>query len=510
MTTDAALNTTDAREVIEFYGLRVLNNGRLTSWGSQRVPLTVEIRHMSILMHKLTRSIGWTLACAVTFAEGGCGGSNDSSSPGPAAVAIVTVDTLTRFQSMTGWEASAQAGQGFSGFESWRNSLFDQAVNDLGINRLRLGIVPGTENPTDYYVDELHGDSSDLRCKRLLTVNDNSDANVINPAGFHFSAVDSVVVKVVLPMRQRLEARGEHLFLNLNYIAFLKQCPPPTYVHADPSEYGEFILAAFLHLRDTYGLIPDAVEIILEPDNAGTPWSGTAIGQAMVATSSRLSAAGFHPAFIAPSTTSMANAVAYADDIDRVSGARSLLSELSYHRYSGVSDENLAALAARAKANGSRTSMLEHIGSDVEDLYKDLTVGQVSAWQQYTLAYPSDDDGAQYFPIIDGKAVMGSRSRYLRQYFHYVRMGARRLGARSDTPSLRSVAFQNVDGRLVIVMHVDKPGAIEVRGLRPGSYGASITTSSATGAELGDHMVGPNGILSLSAPAVGVLTAYRK
>ena len=465
---------------------------------------------MSILIHKLTRSLGATLTFAITFAWGGCAGSYDSSPPNPTGAAVVTVDTLTRFQSMTGWEASAQAGQDYPGFAGWRNSLFDQAVNDLGINRLRVGIVPGAENPTDYYANELNGDTSDLRCKRLLIVNDNDDPNVINPAGFHFSAVDSTVVKVVLPMKQRLEARGEHLFINLNYTAFLRQCPPPTYVHADPAEYAEFILAAFLHLRDTYGFVPDAVEIILEPDNVGTPWSGTGIGQAIVATSARLSAAGFHPAFIGPSTTSMGNAVAYVDDIDRVSGAQPLLSEIAYHRYSGVSDANLTALAARAKANGSRTAMLEHIGSDVEDLYKDLTVGQVSAWQQYTLAFPTEDNGAHYFAIINGQAVWGSRTRYLRQYFHYVRMGARRVGAQSNTPSLRPVAFQNLDGRLAIVMHVGEAGAIEVRGLRPGTYGASITTSSATGAELGDHVAGANGILSLSAPEVGVLTAYRK
>ncbi len=36
--------------------------------------------------------------------------------------------------------------------------------------------------------------------------------------------------------------------------------------------------------------------------------------------------------------------------------------------------------------------MLEHIGSGTDDLYKDLTVGNVSRWQQFTLAFPSTAD----------------------------------------------------------------------------------------------------------------------
>ena len=467
------------------------------------------MEHLSSVMPKAIGLPVWILVCVTVVACDSCGA--DSPQPSPGGAVVVTVDTLTRFQTMTGWEATAQASQRNPGFPGWANSLFDQVVNDLGINRLRLETRPGSESPNDYYAEDPTLETPSGRCNNLFTVNDNEDPTVINPAGFHFSEVDTTVVKVVLPMKQRLEARGERLFVNLNYVAFLRQCPPPVYVHGDPAEYAEFILAVFLHLRDTYGFVPDAVEIILEPDNIGAPWTGAAIGKAIVATAARLSAAGFHPAFVAPSTTSMGNAVQYVDDIYRVPGVQPLLSELSYHRYSGVSDANLTALADRAIANGSRTAMLEHIGSDVEDLYKDLTIGNISAWQQFTLTGGGPGDGGgQYYGIIDGQPVMRSRTRYLRQYFHYVRMGARRVGARSDTPSLRPVAFQNADGRLAIVLHLGEAGSIEVRGLRPGTYGASITTSSVTGAELGDHVVGANGILSLTAPDVGVLTAYRK
>jgi hypothetical protein len=206
----------------------------------------------------------------------------------------------------------------------------------------------------------------------------------------------------------------------------------------------------------------------------------------------------------------MGHAVTYADDIYAVSGVQPLLYELAYHRYSGVSDGNLAALAQRAVEHGTHTAMLEHIGSGVEDLYKDLTVGRVSAWQQYALAYPAADNGSQYYSIVNGQPVLGDRSRYLRQYFHYVRMDARRVAAQSNSPLDRPVAFQNADGRVVVVIHVGQADSIEVRGLRAGKYGASLTTSSATGTELGDQVVGSNGRLALAAPAPGVLTIYGK
>jgi hypothetical protein len=439
-------------------------------------------------------------------------GHTDKAFPGgPEAAVVITVDTLSRYQVMTGWEAVAQAGQAKAGFEGWRDSLFNSAVNYLGINRLRLEVRAGSENRHDYYARALAGKAVDERCERWLSVNDNDYPGVLDPDGFHFSQLDSAVVKVVLPMRKLLEARGERLVVNLNYVAFIAQCAPaPTFVHGNPDEYAEFMLAVFLHLRKTYGLIPDVIEVILEPDKSGGPWTGRLIGRAIVATAARLAAEGFHPSYAAPSTSDMGAASRFIDGMYDEPGVQPLVSELTYHRYSGVSDANLTALAQRAAVNGTRTAMLEHIGSGVEDLYEDLVVGQASAWQQYALAFGAGDGGGQYYQIIDGRPVMASRTRFLRQYFHYVRLGARRVGATSSTSDVRVVAFQNPGGRLAVVMHVGTAGAIEIRGLAAGTYGASVTTSTATGKELGDHKVGADGIFRVTTPASGVLTVYRK
>ena len=144
----------------------------------------------------------YTPAGAIAFAAG-CDG--DSTPSDGAERATVTIDTLARFQIMTGWEAHAQSGESNPQFREFRDPLFDQAVKDVGINRLRVEIRAGAENRVDFTL----ATSDSEKCNRWDTVNDNDDPRVINPAGFHFTALDSTIVRVVLAMKQRLEARGE-------------------------------------------------------------------------------------------------------------------------------------------------------------------------------------------------------------------------------------------------------------------------------------------------------------
>ena len=135
--------------------------------------------------------------------------------------ATIIVDPNTRYQTITGWEAGEQAGQDFPGFPQFSDTLFTQAVNDLGISRFRLAIRSGLEHTQDNYTiwkgkgSPTSGVEYDTwRCIRTSTVNDNSDPNSINWNGFHFAELDNSIQKVVLPMKQKLEARGEKLYIN--------------------------------------------------------------------------------------------------------------------------------------------------------------------------------------------------------------------------------------------------------------------------------------------------------
>ena len=47
----------------------------------------------------------------------------------------------------------------------------------------------------------------------------------------------------MLPLRQLAQARGEPLWINLNYVAFTGQIGAGLeYIHDDPDEYAEFVL----------------------------------------------------------------------------------------------------------------------------------------------------------------------------------------------------------------------------------------------------------------------------
>jgi hypothetical protein len=430
--------------------------------------------------------------------------------------AVITLDAVTHYQTITGWEATTFAGQDNAAFPNFKDELFDQAINDLGINRVRLEVRSGVENTIDYYDQYRTGaiDYATWRAHRYATVNDNSNPNAIYAGGFHFTELDERIEDTVLPLRQLAQARGEPLWINLCYVAFTGQIGQGLlYIHDDPDEYAEFVLATFQHLQSKYGFAPDTWEILLEPDNV-SQWSGALIGQAIAAADARLKAAGFSPRFVAPSTTNMGNAVSYFDAMIQTPGVIPALEELSYHRYSGVSDANLQAIAQRAVQHGVNTAQLEHIGSTYQDLHKDLTMGRNSAWSLFVLAAPGDNDpdGAYYRvdvtdpnnPVVE----LSSRGKFMRQYFKFVRGGAVRIGASSSDGAFEPAAFTNGNGTTVVVVKAASGGDVTIQGLPAGTYGVRYTTNAVFDASLPDQTVEAGGALNASIPAAGVMTVY--
>src|SRR5437868_1927557 len=81
----------------------------------------------------------------------------------------VTLDDTKNFQTITGWEATAQAwaldevetitnhSNANPLFSLYQNELFDALVDTLGVNRVRLEVMSGCENPVDYFTQYLNG-----------------------------------------------------------------------------------------------------------------------------------------------------------------------------------------------------------------------------------------------------------------------------------------------------------------------------------------------------------------
>ena len=432
------------------------------------------------------------------------------------------------------------------------DELIDAAVNGMGLNRVRVEVFSGMENTTDWWAQKRDAmiDAATFRAHRYLPVNDDDDPNTAVASGFQFSALDLTMDRVVMPMKAAVEANGESLYFNLCYVDFRRDA---NHAHDAPAEYAEFMLVVTDHLKTKYNVTPNAWEMILEPDNTaastftddwwlgsstGANYTGTQIANVMVATGMRLSAAGYTPAFIAPSTTGMSAAPRLFDDILAVPGAVDDMVELAYHRYKGVSTGALNNIRTRAATHGLKTSMLEHIGSHTHDLHTDLTVGNASAWQKFALAFPGTDadSHSKYFNINTTNLSnlvleMTPYARTLRQYFKWVRMNAVRIATTTaNAAGLRSVAFTNTDGKTVVVLDacsdssevgetIDGPDnptdcalttKVALSGLPAATYGVNHSTSTTYDVDGTDVVLGAGQVLTVDVPRASVLTVYAK
>ncbi|MCB2013592.1 MAG: glycoside hydrolase family 30 beta sandwich domain-containing protein [Sphingobium sp.] len=425
---------------------------------------------------------GLLAACGGGGSDSGSGGSTSGSSTssssggsssGGAGGSLVTVDSGVRYQTITGWEATANVDDraGEVTLQQARNYV-QASVEKAGITRLRLEIRSGVEGQIGAYTEYSNGGSeSTWRSKRYPVINDNNDPNVINMAGFDFAEIDHNIDYIVKPMKQMLEARGEKLFLNICYVAFLNGAAS---VHDDPDEYAEFALATMLHLKDK-GLQPDTWEVILEPDVAKN-WSGQRIGQAIVATRQKFQANGFgNMKFIAPSTTNMGAASTYFDQMLTVSGALPHVAELSYHRYSGRTASALNNIATRARDNNIGSSMLEWwFGNATPDvLFDDLGAGAV-AFQGRVISGNFENGPASVSALVLNDDVRQNSLLY-----RAVRPGATRIGATSQNATFEALAFLRPDNKIVAALYANGAGSATVRGLSSGSY--KISTANATG-----------------------------
>jgi len=238
------------------------------------------------------------------------------------------------------------------------------------------------------------------------------------------------------------------------------------------------------------------------------------LGNAMLGTQSKLAAAGFSPKFILPSTTSMQNTSSYFDAAQSVVGASFItqyVEEIAYHLYGGYSSSTVAGIASRAAQYGVKTAQLEYIGATVDDLLKDLKEANVSSWEEYAMAFPGgSDDGSTYYLVNGTTVTPASRMKLLRQYFKYVRRGAARVGATSTSGALDPVAFQNANGKYVVVTKASAAGQVSVAGLPAGTYGVTYTTSNQSLVSVPDVTIVAGAVLATSIPSAGVITIFDK
>lgn len=411
------------------------------------------------------------------------------------AAGTITIDPQVTHQTMAGWETTGRlwqfdkAGNRFNPqWERYAAQIFEKLVNDVGINRFRLEALSGIENPVDYWSKFTNNEIgySEFREHFYEKINDDTNPQSANSTNFQFGYMDYIVEKMLLPIKQKVEANGEKLYINLNYVDFKWTNLRGNFEHAQsPDEYAEFVLACFNHLKTKYGIVPDAFELILEADNT-LHWTGTNIGQGLLAVQKRLSAAGYNPEYIAPSTAQAAQAIPYFNQLIAVGGVSEILTTLAYHRYdASVSPRLLTDIATTAANWNLSTGMLEHVGGNATELFEDLTIGQASSWQQYGIATNLEDNNGGYYLKVNldnpdnPDIYLDFRAAQLSMVFRYVRQGAKRLSTKSDLSGVIPAAFKNTDNTNVLTMHALVDSEADIVGLPGGNY--RITHAAANG-----------------------------
>jgi hypothetical protein len=446
----------------------------------------------------------------------------------------ISLDPSIKLQKMTGWQAVGQIGDlwgmeltGDSDYMlKWRDEVVNEAVNDLGINMIQIGIKSGDENPTDYFQQYINDNISydEWRTHWKEAINDNDDPNSINWNGFQFSDLDYQIDRTLLPLKQASEARGEKLYVILTYGGNSST----NFNHGDyPEEYAELIEATFIHINQKYGWVPDGLEIVNEPKSS-KGWSGQDVGNAIVAVANRLRGHGFNPEIFAPSNLSAFSAINYFDQLASVLGATNDLDYISYHCYSACGDDiTLQTIANRAATYQLKVAETEKIAHTYLDLLRDIKLAKASSWQQFALAFESTtDDGGKHYYIdttnISSPTVnIGKRTKYLRQYFKFVRSGAQRISATytgcGDNQICSSVfdplAFINKDGGYVVIVKADSGGSFAIQGLPAGAYGMMHTVGvhdGQWGVNQPDVTISNGQNVNASIPAAGVITIYAK
>lgn len=378
---------------------------------------------------------------------------------------VVEVDADRQFQTMSGWEVTSNLVNPSLTLPSPARhaDMFDRLVDEIGINRIRLEIRSGAERPDGPATRFLSGKRSyRYYKKRFYTpVNDNNDPFEIAWQGYDFAELDWHVERAVLPLKERLEARGARLAVNLTFVSFTDK----PILHHQPEEYAELMEAVFLHLDRKFGFTPDLIELVLEPDHdkMGGQWTGAQMGSALAATRTRLAKHGYAPGFVVGSTVRASNTVALVRDLAAAADAPEAIREIAYHRYWGAAPPVLNAIAKLANDLAAQTAMLEWWDERAtpEVLFRDMTIGQASAWQNGVV------DSYYAMDPETGAWIADQRFWVFAPIFRAAPLGATRLHAEATAAEVLPLAFQAEDGKksVALISGLEDPATITIRGV---------------------------------------------
>ena len=399
----------------------------------------------------------------------------------------VMVDTTTKYQTITGWGGTANI---LSQTPEWlRLQIYDELVNQLGLNGVRMS------NPImDGFIWE---DPN----------NDDGDPQHIKWEKFDTAGLTRHVRTTLLPLKQRVEARGDTFIVHQSGWWGPK---PHSYLY-DVEEYAEWASSFCLQMKKA-GCAPTYWAIANEPDNRHqvdpntgvSTYSPAIIAERIRALGARLKAMDVPTKIQYPECMKPDGAIKWVEDLVALNDPEiwQYIGVLSFHEY-GNGTPSRKALYAFAKSKGLNTAHTE-TGAELEFMYKDIVEAGCSYWERYGF-------NMYVAPTVTLGGFTHKGFWDYRQIMHYVRPGAVRVKATSTVAAIRPLAFVK-DGKVTtVLLNTSGGGAVDVtvKAVPAGQYGASVTTgTSVPSQELGIQTVAAGGTVTVKVPAGGILTVY--
>jgi len=415
-----------------------------------------------------------------------CGLSCGQAVPGPQKTgAAFAWDPAVRYQTFQGWGGA---------IASWHNVYsrtpiphrpevlaegLDAVTEDLRLNHFNVG----------------------LRMMAVEPKNDNADPQHTEGAGFDFYNQDRHIDQVILPIRDRLQKRGERMVLYL--VAVFHVGKTPQFL-ANFDEYVEFALASLAHFRER-GLEADYWVMNNEPD-LNRAWGPSEMGLLAARLGEAFERAGYRTKIAGPETVIPDDFAKWFLPVVQTPGVLRHLGAITYHNYDhDPSRGEEAPMAPRANlAQWGRTLGLPVIQTEqgeggvgnrerwagydfgagldlARTIISDLTYANVSAWQMHAvtslgvLGPKSSAGGVFFFLAPDGSAVTRPAHYYaLRLFTRTIRPGSVRVELRTTQQDqrVRGVAFLSAKGQplLVVLNENTVPTRVEVTALPAGKY----------------------------------------
>ena len=440
--------------------------------------------------------------------------------PTPSGETII-VDGAQRFQSMRGWDATTsgwEVNKTLNAYDpTWATTaplVMARLVNEMGCNRVHLGIRSGWRNVADYWTQFVAGQIN-------YTVLGSHWYECRADGTPRVDEFDFRMQTMVVPMRDAMAARGEALYVALCLVDFGGPLPRTLFLANNPAEYAAFVKFYMDRARDVFGVTTHAVDITLEPESAGAAsgWqSGANIGNAAAALRSLTAAEYPGLEIVAPSTANASNCVTRMSEMEAQSpDGFAAVDTVAYHRYDGPNATQVAAIKTWAYARGKRTAMSEWYPATIDTVIDDVLSGGVSHWQKWGMAGRLGGSVNNYY-IVDPTAsppafTFAPNAAHMSLVFPFVRFGAERIGATSSI-GMKVMAFEHPNGKRIVHAKrtTGQPAAnVTITGLVPGAtYGVRrIAAASTTLVDDPDRTANANGWIVLSL-APGYTTVYQR